>query len=130
MVIALVAVALIATIAAVVTVNMVGSKEETPPAAEETVDKDALAASLDRVGELIAEGKWGKAGTMLDSVSSDVSDFPELVERAADYREQIEVGQLLVKARGLIDTNQPKSLRLAKVVEPDINSHGTTGGVG
>src|SRR5690606_21288221 len=44
-----------------------------------------------------------KAESMLDSVVNDIGDFPDLVERAADYRDNIAIGRLLVKANGLRD---------------------------
>src|SRR5690606_39067812 len=106
MVMAIIAVAIIATVVTVITVTMVGNKPEdtTAPTGEKSgPDKDALSSTLDRVDQLITDGKWGKAESMLDSVVNDIGDFPDLVERAADYRDNIAIGRLLVKANGLRD---------------------------
>ena len=83
---------------------IVGNNEGGSEQAQDTgPDLENLRGVLDSVQTNLAEQKWGRAEALLDSIDADLKKAPaDLVERGAEYRDQIAIGQLLSKADRLI----------------------------
>ena len=70
-----------------------------PVAAGEQDEKGSLSAQLDKIAQLIEEGKAGQALRKLESGEEEFGRYPELSDRADELRVQAEAAQLLSTAR-------------------------------
>ena len=75
-----------------------GDRTDPPPVAEDD-GKAALEAQLEKIAQLIDEGKAGAALRKLESGEEDFARFPELSDRADELRVQAEAAQLLATAK-------------------------------
>jgi serine/threonine protein kinase/tetratricopeptide (TPR) repeat protein len=96
------AIAVIALLLYVVSnASRAGEAERPEPPVAEGGDQAALAAQLDKIEGLIADGKAGQALRKLESSEEEFARFPELSDRADELRVQAEAAQLLATARKL-----------------------------
>lgn len=69
--------------------------EDSEQVAQQRVER--LRQRLDDVESKLSDGDFGPAELILEGLKSELVDHPKLLDRAADYRDQIIVGRLVLK---------------------------------